>query len=197
MDNLTLSFAGFSCEWRDLPENSKAALVTLGFSTKIKNSVAGLKKAVMGEGANPWSDDDIAAEAERIGLSSFGRNEETANAIVAATQREMFESILSGIAPSRGGNRAPRLSDDEKLRQDIQIELLEKAYKAEAEKAKKENRTIAAFPKRSKKEERAAFDALLARAASHPDFAAKVEKVFAERKKQTAKSVEGLSDLFA
>ena len=187
MDNLTLSFAGFSCEWRDLPENSKAALVTLGFSTKIKNSVAGLKKAVMGEGANPWSDDDIMAEAERIGLSSFGRNEETANAIVAATQREMFESILSGIAPSRGGNRAPRLSDDDKLRNAIAIEFMAAA-------AKRQGKTL---PKRSKPDEKAAFDALLAKALERADFAKAVEAEFVSRKKKAAKDVAGLDDLFA
>ena len=77
MHNITLSFQGFSVEWSALPENSQVALATLGFSTKIKNSIAGMKKAVLGEGPAPWSDDDIAAEAARLGLSVFGRDEAT------------------------------------------------------------------------------------------------------------------------
>jgi len=186
MDNLTLSFAGFTCDWKDLPDNSKAALAALGFSTKIKNSVAGLKKAIMGEGANPWSDDDIAAEAARLGLSEFGRDEATANAIIAATQKEMFESILSGVNPARQG-RAPRLSDDDKLRHTIAVEFMTAA-------AKRQNKVL---PKRSKPDEKAAFDALLAKALERPDFAKAVEAEFASRKKKATKEVAGLEDLFA
>ena len=186
MNNLSLSFAGFSCDWANLPDTSKAALAALGFSTKIKNSVAGLKKAILGEGANPWSDDDIKAEAERLGLASWGRNEETAAAIVAATQKEMYESILSGVSPARA-TRAPRLSEDDKLRQSIAIDLMTAA-------AKRQGKTL---PKRSKPEEKAAFEELLARAMAREDFSSAVEREFSDRKKKAAKNVAGLEDLFA
>ena len=79
-----LQFAGFSIESNQLPENSIAHLMQLGFSTAIKNSIAGVKAGIMGNGANPWSDDDIASECSRLGVnmaSLSGRDEETAAAI--------------------------------------------------------------------------------------------------------------------
>ena len=54
-----LSFAGFNVNSANLPENSIEHLLQLGFSTAIKNSIAGVKAGVLGNGANPWSDDEI------------------------------------------------------------------------------------------------------------------------------------------
>jgi hypothetical protein len=187
MDKLALSFAGFSCDWSDLPENSKAALAALGFSTKIKNAIAGVKAGVKGEGKNPWSDDDLASEAARIGLTTWGRDDATADAITAAMQKEMFAAILSGDLSSTRRTAAPRLSDDDKLRQSIATELLVNAAKAKGKE----------LPKRSKPDEKEAFAALLAKALSDDRFAKAVEKEFTDRKKKAAKALEGLDDLFA
>ena len=187
MHNITLSFQGFSVEWSALPENSQAALATLGFSTKIKNSIAGMKKAVLGEGPAPWSDDDIAAEAARLGLSVFGRDEATAKAFCDAAQKEMFDAIVSGIAPASRRGSTPRMSDDEKLRHAIAVELLVAAAKAKGKE----------LPKRSKPDEKAAFDAMLAKALENGKFAAAVDKEFNDRKKKANKAADGLDDLFA
>jgi hypothetical protein len=185
MVSINLSFAGFSVESADLPANSVEHLLRLGFSTAIKNSIAGVKAGVLGNGASPWSDDDIANEAARIGLSTFGRNEETAVAICAAMQREMFESIVSGIARQSRASR-PRLSDDDKLRQSIATEMLTNIAKAKGK----------ALPKRSKPDEKAAFDEMLAKAMANEKFAAAVEKEFTARKKKAAQTVDGLDDIF-
>jgi hypothetical protein len=185
MDKLTLSFAGHSVDWASLPDNSKIALATLGFSTKIKNSIAGVRKGIMGEGANPWSDDDLKAEAEKIGLAEFGRNDATADAICANMQKEMFDAIVAGISHAERGGGKPRLTDDEKLRQTIAVELFTGAAKAQGK----------TLPKRSKPDEKAAFEALLAKAFERPAFAAAVEKEFKRRK--GAKAADGLDDLFA
>lgn len=185
MKNIVLSFAGHSVEWDALPESSQVAIANLGFSTKIKNSIAGMKAGILGtsKGAN-WSDDEIADEATRLGLSEFGRDDATAEAICAAAQADMFRALCEGIEPSsrRGG---PRLSADDKLRREIAIETLE----AQARKQGK------ALPKRSKKEEREAFDALLAKVMLNDRFAAIVEKEFADRKKKAAKVEFDLGDL--
>ena len=98
MSSINLSFAGFNINANQLPENSIAHLMQLGFSTAIKNSIAGVKAGILGNGANPWSDDDIAAECAKLGFTKWSRDEETAAAICAAIQREMFDSILSGVA---------------------------------------------------------------------------------------------------
>jgi len=170
---INLSFAGFDVSSDNLPANSIEHLLRLGFSTAIKNSIAGVKAGVMGNGANPWSDEDITAEAERIGLASHGRDEATAAAICAAMQREMFDSIVSGEARATR-SRSPRLSDDDKLRRTITIELLERWAKA-----KKMD-----LPKRTKADEKEAFESLLAKASTQ--WADKIESEFKARKKKLA-----------
>lgn len=189
MENLILSHNGQSVSWNDLPESSKRALVTLGFSTKIKNAIAGVKAGVLGTGKTPWSEEDIVAEAEAFGASDLIaqyslRSEAVAAAICDAKQTEMFEAIAKGIEPrTRGG---ARMSDDEKLRQAIAIETLVAVAKAKGK----------ALPKRSKPEEREAFDALLAKALENPKFVATVDKEFNERKRKALKQADALDDLF-
>lgn len=185
MVSINLSFAGYSIDSGALPSNSVEHLLRLGFSTAIKNSIAGVKAGVLGNGASPWSDDDIANEATRIGLTVFGRNEETAAAICAAIQKEMFESIVSGIARQSRASK-PRLSDDDKLRQSIAVEMLSNIAKAKGK----------ALPKRSKPDEKAAFDEMLSRALANDKFAAAVEKEFTARKKKAAQAMDGLDDIF-
>jgi len=180
-----LSFAGFSTSTNALPENSIAHLLQLGFSTAIKNSIAGVKAGVLGNGANPWSDDDIANEGQRFGIANATRNEETAALICAAIQREMFESIASGVA-RKGRTSSPRMSDDDKLRQSVAVEMLSNIAKAKGK----------ALPKRSKPEEKAAFDEMLAKALLNEKFAAAVEKEFLARKKKAAQAIDGLDDIF-
>ena len=185
MDSLNLSFNGFTVNSSDLPANSIEHLLRLGFSTAIKNAIAGVKAGVLGNGASPWSDDDIASEATRIGLTAFGRDETTAAAICAAMQREMFESIVSGEARQSRASR-PRLSDDDKLRRSVAIELLENVAKAKGK----------ALPKRSKADEKEAFETFLANAMGNAKFAAAVEKEFNDRKRKAAKQADDLDDIF-
>ena len=186
MNAISLSFAGFETNSADLPANSLEHLLRLGFSTAIKNSIAGVKAGVLGNGANPWSDADIAASCEQYGITSGARDEETAKAICDAIQREMFESILSGAA-RKSRTTGARLSDDDKLRRAIAIELLENVAKAKGK----------ALPKRSKPDEKEAFETFLANALHNEKFAAAVDKEFADRKKKAAKQADGLDDLFA
>lgn len=185
MVSINLSFAGHSVDSSVLPSNSLEHLLQLGFSTAIKNSIAGVKAGIMGNGANPWSDDDIANEAQRFGIHNARRDEETAAAICAAIQKEMFESIVSGVA-RKGRASSPRLSDDDKLRQSVAIEMLSNIAKAKGK----------ALPKRSKPDEKAAFDEMLAKALQNDKFAAAVEKEFLARKKKAAQSIDGLDDIF-
>ena len=178
MDNLTLSFAGHEIAWNDLPENSKAALAVLGFSTKIKNSIAGLNKAIKGEGGAAWTDEDRAEAAEDFGLVTVlesGDLDAFAKAVCDAKQAEMFEAIKSGIDHSsrRGG---ARLSEDDKLRLAIEIEILEKAAKAKG----------VTLPKRSKADEKEAFAKVLENARAKPNFAEAVSKEFTKRKNAKA-----------
>ena len=179
-----LAFQNFDVIVSDLPEQSIAALLQLGFSTKIKNAIAGTRAGILGTGATPWPYAQIDSEGIRAGVKSPGANEETANAICALYQHEMFESILSGIAPASRSS-APRLSDDDKLRRTVAIELLESW-------AKQQGR---ALPKRSKPEEKKAFDEYLAKALSKPKFASAVEKEFSSRKAKASKALDGLDDL--
>ena len=169
--NARLAFNGYEANVADLPDQSIAALLQLGFSTKIKNAIAGTRAGVLGTGATPWSHDQIESEGIRAGIAKPGVNDETANAICAMYQKEMYESILSGIAPASRSS-APRLSDDDKLRRTIAIELLEAWAKAQGR----------ALPKRSKPDEKTAFDEYLAKALAKPKFAAGVEKEFTRRK---------------
>jgi len=188
MVSINLSFAGHSIDSSALPSNSLEHLLQLGFSTAIKNSIAGVKAGIMGNGANPWSDDDIANECNRFGIShksETGRDEETAAAICAAIQKEMFDSIVSGVA-RKGRASSPRLSDDDKLRQAVAIEMLSNIAKAKGK----------ALPKRSKPDEKAAFDEMLSKALSNDKFAAAVEKEFLARKKKAAQAIDGLDDIF-
>jgi hypothetical protein len=185
MVSVNLSFNGFTVDSSALPANSVEHLLRLGFSTAIKNAIAGVKAGVMGNGASPWSDDDIANEAARIGLSTYARDEATAIAICAALQREMFESIVSGEARQSRSSR-PRLSDDDKLRRSVAVELLENVAKAKGK----------ALPKRSKPDEKEAFEAFLANALNNAKFAAAVEKEFNDRKRKAAKQADGLDDIF-
>jgi len=186
MSSFNLSFAGFTVDSANLPENSIAHLMQLGFSTAIKNSIAGVKAGVLGNGATPWSDDDIANESTRIGLTRYGRDEETASAICAAIQREMFESILSGVARKSRAS-SPRMSDDEKLRRIIEIEILEKQ-------AKKVGK---ALPKRSTKDEKSAFESFVETIRhNRPDFNKAVDKEFAARKKRDEALSDSLGDIF-
>jgi hypothetical protein len=181
----TLSFAGFSVAVGDLPEASIESLLALGFSTRLKNAIAGVKAGVLGTAKEPWTAEEIEAEAKAAGLVEWGANEATAEAIAKFYQRDMFEAILSGKAPT-ARSTTPRLSPDEKLRRDIAIEKLEAAAKAQGTK----------LPKRSKKEEREAFDAILDKALAKPKFADAVEKEFKARKKAAATEIEGLADIF-
>jgi len=179
-----LTFAGFNVDSSSLPENSIAHLLQLGFSTAIKNSIAGVKAGVLGNGANPWSNDDIAAECSRLNITG-GRDEETAAAICAAIQRDMFESIVSGAARKSRAS-SPRMSDDDKLRRAIAIELLENVAKAKGK----------ALPKRSKPEEKEQFESFLANAMANAKFAAAVEKEFTDRKRKAAKQSDDFADIF-
>ena len=185
MSSINLSFAGFNVESSDLPENSIAHLMQLGFSTAIKNSIAGVKAGILGNGANPWSDDDITAECNRLAITGGGRDEETAAKICAAIQREMFESIISGVA-RKSRTSSPRMSDDDKLRRAIAIELLENVAKAKGK----------ALPKRSKPEEKEQFEAFLSNALQNAKFAAAVEKEFTDRKRKAAKQSDDFADIF-
>jgi hypothetical protein len=161
------------------------SLLSLGFSTRLKNSIAGVKAGVLGTAKEPWTAEEIEKEAKEAGLTEWSQNEATADAIAAFYQRDMFEAILSGKAPTARSN-APRLSPDEKLRREIAIEKLEAAAKAQGAK----------LPKRSKKEEKEAFDAYLEKALAKPKFAEAVEKEFKARKKAASVEIEGLSDIF-
>lgn len=184
--NTRLSFQGFEVSTNDLPQQSIEALLQLGFSTKIKNAIAGVKAGVLGTGATPWPYDQIEREGLRAGVAEhkLGANEETALAICALYQQEMFNSILSGIAPASRAS-SPRLSDDDKLRRTVAIELLESWAKAQGR----------ALPKRSKPDEKKAFDEYLEKALSKPKFASAVEKEFTSRKAKAAKALDGLDDL--
>lgn len=185
MVSINLSFAGHSVDSSALPQNSLEHLLQLGFSTAIKNSIAGVKAGILGNGANPWSDDDIANEAERLAITGAGRDEKTAAAICAAIQKEMFDSIVSGVA-RKSRVSSPRMSDDDKLRQAVAIEMLSNIAKAKGK----------ALPKRSKPDEKAAFDEMLSRALANEKFASAVEKEFLARKKKAAQSIDGLDDIF-
>jgi len=185
MSSINLSFAGFNVNSANLPENSLEHLLQLGFSTAIKNSIAGVKAGVLGNGANPWSDDDIANECNRLAITGGGRDEETAAKICAAIQREMFESIVSGVARKFRAS-SPRMSDDDKLRRAIAIELLENVAKAKGK----------ALPKRSKPEEKEQFESFLANALQNAKFAAAVEKEFTDRKRKAAKQSDDFADIF-
>jgi len=182
--NTTLSFNGYVIAIDTLPQQSLQALLQLGFSTKIKNAIAGVRAGILGTGATPWSHDDIEREASRAGLTKYGPDEQTANAICALYQREMYDSILTGIAPA-SRTASPRMSDDDKLRRTIAIEMLE-AW------ARQQGR---ALPKRSKPEEKEAFNAYLAKALEKPKFASAVEKEFSSRKAKASKALDGLDDL--
>lgn len=188
MVNVDLSFAGFATNAAILPDASVAHLLRLGFSTAIKNSIAGVKAGILGNGANPWSDDDILAECSRLGIDQHtlnGRDEKTAAAICAAIQAEMFDSIVSGVARASRASK-PRMSDDDKLRNAIAIEMLSNIAKAKGK----------ALPKRSKPDEKAAFDEMLSRALANEKFAAAVEKEFLARKKKASQAIDGLDDIF-
>lgn len=184
IQNARLAFNGYEAMVSDLPEQSIAALLQLGFSTKIKNAIAGTRAGILGTGATPWAHDEIESEAKRAGLTTWGPNVGTADAICAMYQREMYDSILSGIAPA-SRTSTPRMSDDDKLRRTIAVELLE-AW------AKQQGR---ALPKRSKPEEKEAFNAYLAKALEKPKFASAVEKEFSSRKAKASKALDGLDDL--
>lgn len=184
MENLNLSFAGHSVDWNALPDNSKAALAALGFSTKIKNSIAGVKAGILGTAKEPWTQEQIAETAEEFGLTTVlesGDMEAFAKAVCDAMQTAMFEAIVSGIDAStrRGGTR---LSDDEKLRRAIEIEFLENAAKAKGK----------ALPKRSKPDEKEAFEQFLSKARENEKFSAAVEKEFTKRKGAKALDLEEL-----
>ena len=184
MTNLStrLQFQSFAVNADELPQQSIDALLQLGFSTKIKNAIAGVRAGVLGTGTTPWSQDDIHDAAVDAGLSTWGANDDTAQAICDHYQRQMFESILTGIAPQRAS--AARISPDEKLRRTIAIEMLEDWAKAQ-------NR---ALPKRSKPDEKKAFDEYLAKALAKPKFAASVEKEFTRRKSLKALDLDDLID---
>lgn len=180
-----LDFNGHTVRVGDLPETSIAALLSLGFSTKLKNAHAGVKAGVLGTNAETaWSPEEIEEEAKAAGLSQWGPDEATASALCAHYQREMFSAILAGIEPSQRKRGGPRLSPDDKLRREIAITELEKL----AAKLGK------ALPKRSgKNADIEAFNASLAEYLALPAFSAHVEKEFAKRKKDSAKSIDSLA----
>jgi len=187
MENFPLSFAGFETTWDHLPDNSKKALAILGFSTKIKNAIAGVKAGVLGTSKDPWTPEEVAEAAQDAGLSTWGNDDATANAIAAFLQSRMFEAILSGVEPSTRG-RKPAMTDEEKLRRECAIFVLEAI-------AKEQKKPL---PKRSKKEDKDAFEELLARAlastkpmASGKTFAQTVDAEVAARKRNAAKMAGG------
>jgi hypothetical protein len=191
MVNVTLTYGDRSVEFSDLPENSQEHLVRLGFSTAIKNSIAGVKAGILGNGANPWSDADIEEEARAAGLTVWGRDEATALAICAALQTRMFDSIVSGETKAPR-TRTPKLSDDDKLRRDIAISLLRAAA------AKQGKELPAGWQTNAKKEDKSSFDAWLSDMIAKSDkLRATVEKEFTKRKKEMEKAGEGLDDIFA
>ena len=57
--NARLQFQSFAVNADELPQQSIDALLQLGFSTKIKNAIAGVRAGVLGTGATPWSNDAI------------------------------------------------------------------------------------------------------------------------------------------
>ena len=57
--NARLQFQSFAVNADELPQQSIDALLQLGFSTKIKNAIAGVRAGILGTGATPWSQDDI------------------------------------------------------------------------------------------------------------------------------------------
>jgi hypothetical protein len=186
--NLNLSFAGHEIAWNDLPDSSKAALASLGFSTKIKNSIAGVKAGILGTAKEPWTEEQCEEAAAEYGLVTLyaenGRGDAFANAVISAIQSEMFDAIVKGIEPSgrRGGKR---LSDDEKLRRSIAVEMLDNL-------AKKQGK---ALPKRSKPDEKEAFENYLSKALGNEKFAAAVDKEFNDRKRKADKVAFDLDDL--
>ena len=97
----------------------------------------------------------------------------------------LFRSILSGVARKSRAS-SPRMSDDDKLRRGIAIELLENVAKAKGK----------ALPKRSKPDEKEAFEQFLANALQNAKFAAAVEKEFADRKRKAAKQSDDFADIF-
>ena len=68
--NVRLAFQSYAIDAESLPQQSIEALLQLGFSTKIKNAIAGVRAGVLGTGATPWSHDQIEREAIRAGLST-------------------------------------------------------------------------------------------------------------------------------
>ena len=173
IQNVRLAFNGYEANVSDLPDQSIAALLQLGFSTKIKNAIAGTRAGILGTGATPWSHDLIESEGTRAGVKSPGPNAQTADAICAMYQQEMYGSILSGIAPASRSS-APRLSDDDKLRREIAIEFLRRQAKAK-------NR---ALPKVTKPDEKEAFNNLVQKALTQ--WADKIEAEFKARQKKLA-----------
>lgn len=180
-----LAFNGYEANVSDLPDQSIAALLQLGFSTKIKNAIAGTRAGIMGTGEKPWPYALIESEGLQAGVKSPGANEETANAVCAMYQQEMFDSIVSGLPMASRRSSTPRMSDDDKLRRAIAVELLEAWAKAQGR----------ALPKRSKPDEKEAFNAYLAKALEKPKFASAVEKEFSSRKAKATKALDGLDDL--
>lgn len=189
MENFTLSFGSHSIDWDALPDQSKKALAVLGFSTKLQNCIAGKAKAILGQGAQAWSADDCAEEAEEFGLLALwgevGQTEPFARALCAAMQSRQFEAIASGIEPKARGGRKPKLSEAEQTRRAVAIDLLSAKAKAQGK----------ALPKRSSKDEKAAFEEFVSKALSHEAFAKAVEKEIAERAKKAAKPDFDLDEL--
>jgi hypothetical protein len=190
-ENLNLEFAGLSTTVSALPSVTLEYLVTLGFSTALKNVHAGVRAGVLGNTKNPedaWTDEEIAAEATKAGLAEWSRDDATVNALIAFYQRQKLADLMAGELTARRGGGAPRMSPDEKLRREIAIEFLVSAAK---EKGKE-------LPKRSdtKNGGKEAFEELLAKALANTTWAAKVEKEFKARKKSAANVSEGLEDIF-
>jgi hypothetical protein len=194
MKNVTLSFAGFSTDWDSLPDSSKEALAILGYTTRMKNSYAGWKANITHTGKTPatyWTPEEIAEAAREAGLTSWGNDAATADALIAHRLQEELNAILSGIAVSTRG-RKPAMSDDEKLLRECKIFVLEGI-------AKQQNKPL---PKRSKPEDKAAFESLLERAfnstnklKSGKTFAETVDAEFKARKKNAEKLAGGEEEL--
>jgi len=185
MTNLStrLQFQSFAVNADELPQQSIDALLQLGFSTKIKNAIAGVRAGVLGTGTTPWSHDAIHDAAIDAGLSTWGPNEETAQAICDHFQREMFEAIRTGISKSSRATKQ-RQSPDEAMREAIGIEELVKWSKE----------TNRALPKRSTPEGKKAFFELLAKALTKPKFAARVEQEFSRRNAIKSLDIDDLID---
>jgi hypothetical protein len=142
-----LVYNGHEIDSVDLPEVSINALLALGFSTKIKNSVAGLIPAILGKSKNDdahWTDDDLASGMSEIEWEDDADLEGFAKAYAEYVQGKMFEAIVSGDL-SAATARSPRASGPEKVFAQVAREMLKSFVES---KGKKLPRNVKANPEK-------------------------------------------------